>query len=95
MELIVAVSLYQCIIREKRQPDAHYQPYTTRMAADLKSLILLLSNIRKHGTFSDLLVFCEPFTFRVHRCIVCPQSQYSNNAHTFDVYDQAIVERTG
>ncbi|PYH76649.1 hypothetical protein BO82DRAFT_346685 [Aspergillus uvarum CBS 121591] len=50
------------------------------MAADFESLRLLLSRIRKYGAYSDLTVLCESFTFRVHRCIVCPQSRFFDKA---------------
>ncbi|KAJ5152465.1 hypothetical protein N7492_009745 [Penicillium capsulatum] len=45
-------------------------------------LLELLDGIRDNGLHSDLEVKCQSFSFKLHRCIVCPQSEFFHKAIT-------------
>jgi hypothetical protein len=39
-----------------------------------------ISRLRDNGAYSDLTIKCGDAEFRVHKCIVCPQSTFFRNA---------------
>jgi hypothetical protein len=39
-----------------------------------------IPRLRDYGAYSDLTIRCGDAEFRVHRCIVCPQSTFFRNA---------------
>ncbi|KAL7660007.1 hypothetical protein ACMYSQ_002896 [Aspergillus niger] len=49
------------------------------MATNLSTLLAILSNIR-NGIYSDVEIKCHSSTFKVHRCIICPQSEFFEKA---------------
>ncbi|KAB8235849.1 BTB/POZ domain-containing protein, partial [Aspergillus alliaceus] len=53
---------------------------TQTTATGSSFLLSLLSNIRDNGAFSDLIIKCGSSTFNTHCCIVCPQSDFFQNA---------------
>ncbi|KAL1979254.1 hypothetical protein VTN96DRAFT_6393 [Rasamsonia emersonii] len=46
------------------------------MTSNMDSLKKVLSNILESGSFSDLTLICGSKIFRVHCCIICPQSKF-------------------
>ncbi|OJJ75276.1 hypothetical protein ASPBRDRAFT_53205 [Aspergillus brasiliensis CBS 101740] len=49
------------------------------MASIPNTLLSFLSIIR-NGIYSDVEIKCHSSTFRVHRCIICPQSEFFEKA---------------
>ncbi|KAK1143749.1 hypothetical protein N8T08_006150 [Aspergillus melleus] len=44
------------------------------------ALLELLSSLRADGAYSDVTIKCESVTFKVHSCIICPQSAFFEKA---------------
>ncbi|GFN15291.1 BTB/POZ domain-containing protein [Aspergillus tubingensis] len=57
----------------------HWFALLRSMATNPSTLLAILSNIR-NGIYSDFEIKCHPSTFKVHRCIICPQSPFFEKA---------------
>jgi hypothetical protein len=53
---------------------------STSLPRRCKSLSLTASSLRLSGAYSDLTITCGALEAKVHKCIVCPQSEFFKKA---------------